>query len=209
MFSADYYPPAEGEGGWRTLVTVNSPPGAQSKAEIHRNTGLHWDKLADAWHYATRFEGPHSVVVIRHGWIAAEWRNFEEPRGVASVTKSLTGMALAKLFDQGRLKPDDFAWHYLPPEWAAADPARKRIRIRDMMTMSSGLDPYDGPYRDHAAYAELIMNRKVEAPPGRVWCYNSAPIDQLSLIVERVSGVRTSELFKRDIASPIGLDDFE
>jgi CubicO group peptidase (beta-lactamase class C family) len=207
--AADYFPPAESAAGWRSLVTVNIEPDPAAKREIQANAGLDWDLLANAWNYAASFEGIHSVVVIRHGWIAAEWRNFDEPRGIASCTKSLTGMALARLFDQGRLKPDDPAWKYLPAEWASAEPARKRVRIRDMMTMSSGLDPYDGPYRDQAAYAELIMNRKVEAPPGKVWCYNSAPIDQMSLIVERASGAKMGGFFQREIGTPIDLGEFE
>jgi len=148
------------------------------------------------------------MVVIRRGWVAGEWGNFDEPRGIASCTKSLTGIAVAKLIDERKLSPDDFAWRYLPAEWADAEPERKRVRIGHMMTMSSGLDPYDGPYRDEAAYAEVIMSRKVEAAPGQVWSYNSAPVDQLSLIVEKLSGRKMSEFFRAAIGSRIGMGEF-
>jgi CubicO group peptidase (beta-lactamase class C family) len=207
--AADYFPPPESEGGWRAMVLPNSEPGIDAKRAIRSQTGLDWDSLAESWRYASGFDGPHSVVVIRRGWIAAEWRNFDDPRGIASCTKSLTGMAVAKLFDEGRLKPEDPAWKFLPADWSTGEPARKKVRIRDMMTMSSGLDPYDGPYRDQAAYAELIMNRKVEAAPGKVWCYNSAPVDQLSLIVERVAGLKMADYFQRAIGQPIQLGGFE
>jgi len=98
LLSAAYFPPPESEGGWRSGAA---------------EAGFDRARLEEAWRYCLRFEGPHSVLIIRNGWIAAEWRNFEDPRSIASCTKSLTGVALAKLFTSGRLTPDDFAWRHL------------------------------------------------------------------------------------------------
>jgi len=60
---------------------------------------------------------------------------------------------MAKLFDlsdAGKLtkyiKMDDEAWQFLPSKWIKAEPERKHIKIRNMLTMTSGLTPYDGPY---------------------------------------------------------------
>jgi CubicO group peptidase (beta-lactamase class C family) len=203
--AADSFPPP---GEWRSLVRANQEASGEEIAAVRRETGLDWEALKEGWRYCLEFEGPHSVLVIRRGWIAGEWNNFDEPRGIASCTKSLTGIAVAKLIDERRLSPDDYAWRYLPPEWASSEPERKRVRIGHMMTMSSGLDPYDGPYRDEAAYAQVIMSRKVEAEPGRVWSYNSAPVDQLSLIVEKVTGRKMSDFFKETIGARIGLAEF-
>ncbi len=205
----DYFPAPERDGGWRSLVTVNVPVASVQKRAIAERARLDWDKLEDAWNYCRGFDGPHSVLIIRHGWIAGEWRTFDEPRGIASCTKSLTGIAVAKLIAEGRLKPDDPVWPLLPREWAEAEPARKRVRVRHMMTMSSGLDPYDGPYRDAEAYSKLILERSVEAPPGSLWCYNSAPVDQLSLVVEKLAGQTMARFFQAGIGRPIGLADFE
>src|SRR5687767_10493367 len=73
-----------------------------------------------------------------------------------------------------------------------------------MLTMSSGLDPYDGPYQDLPAYNQIIVTREVEAEPGRVWAYASAPVDLLSLVVEDVSGQLMGDFFNEHIAGPIG-----
>jgi CubicO group peptidase (beta-lactamase class C family) len=204
-----YFPAPERDGGWRALVTVNVAPSEEQKRAVRERARLEWDKIEQAWDYCRGFEGPHSVLIVRHGWIAGEWRTFEEPRGIASCTKSLTGVAVAKLIAQGKLKLNDPAYKFLPPEWAAAESARKQVRIRHMMTMSSGLDPYDGPYRDAEAYAKLILDRRVEAAPGTVWCYNSAPVDQFSLIVEKLTGQTMSRFFQAEIGRPIGLGGFE
>ena len=130
---------------------------------------------------------------------------------IASCTKSLTAVAMAKLFDlsdSGRFSTpigiDDYAYRYLPESWAAEEPERKRIKIRHLMTMSSGLEAYDGPYGDLDAYAETVVTRRVVAPPGQVWEYSSAPVDLLSLIIEKVSGKTERDFFNQEINAAIG-----
>ena len=61
---------------------------------------------------------------------------------------------MAKLFDLSDTEKltkhvdiDDEVWQFLPSKWAEAEPERKRILIRNMITMTSGLTPYDGPYK--------------------------------------------------------------
>jgi CubicO group peptidase (beta-lactamase class C family) len=73
-----------------------------------------------------------------------------------------------------------------------------------MLTMSSGLVPYDGPYRDLDAYGRTILTQEVEAAPGTVWAYASAPVDLLSLVVEDVSGKILGDFFNEQIAAAIG-----
>ncbi|MBI3465450.1 MAG: serine hydrolase [Planctomycetes bacterium] len=206
-----YFPPPESRGGWRTLVTANEAPSAEQKARIRELAGLDWDGLHEAWKYCAGFGGRSSVVVIRHGWLAGEWFNYDTPHGIASCTKSLTALSTAKLCElsaAGEFKKkidfDSPAWKYLPASWSEQDPRRKAIALRHMLTMSSGLDPYDGPYRDLDAYGQTILTQQVEAPPGTVWAYASAPVDLLSLVVEDVSGKLLSDFFNEQIAAPIG-----
>jgi CubicO group peptidase (beta-lactamase class C family) len=206
-----YYPPPESQGGWRTLVTVNEAPSAEGKARIREAAGLEWDRLHDAWTYSTSLGGPSSMVVVRHGWIAGEWRNYQNLRGIASCTKSLTGLSVARLCELSAagktsksISLDSPAWTYLPAAWGQEEPRRKQITIRHLLTMSSGLDPYDGPYQDLEAYAKLILDRKVEAEPGKLWAYSSSAVDLLSLIVEDVTGQLMADFFNEQIARPIG-----
>jgi CubicO group peptidase (beta-lactamase class C family) len=214
--AADYFPPAEGQGGWRALVSPNEAPSAEQKARIRETAGLDWDRLNEAWVYSKSFGGPSSALVIRHGWIAGEWFTDTNKRGIASCTKSLTALAIAKLCElsaEGRFKKtitfEDPAWKYLPPSWAEEDPRRKAIVIRHMLTMSSGLDPYDGPYQDLDAYGKIILTRQFEAEPGKVWAYASAPVDLLSLVVEDVSGQLLGDFLNEQIARPIGAAPIE
>jgi CubicO group peptidase (beta-lactamase class C family) len=207
---AQYAPPSESQGGWRTLVPLNGTPSAAQKADVLSKAGLDWDKLRDAWAYTSGFGGANSVLVIRNGWIAGEWSTFSGTTSIASCQKSLTSLALAKVFDLSAagktlkaIGPDSFAYLYLPATWGNAEPARKQVRLRHLLTMSSGLAPFDGPYD---AYTEsLVLSRRVEAAPEKVWAYSSSEVDVLSLIVENVTGKTLQAFFTQEIAGPIGL----
>jgi CubicO group peptidase (beta-lactamase class C family) len=174
--------------------------------------GLDWDRLADVWAYVRGFDVPNSLLIVRNGWVAGEWSNYSDPRGIASCTKSLTGLSMAKLFDLSdagktsrRVGPEDFAHAYLPGSWAR-DPRMKDIRIRHLLTMSSGLAPYDGPYpKTGTEYFDIVLSTGFEAAPGTVWAYASVPIDLMSLVIQTVTGQTEKEFFDREIGGPIGL----
>jgi CubicO group peptidase (beta-lactamase class C family) len=204
-----YFPPPESQGGWHSLVSANAVATPEQKTAVQERTGLDWDKLLEAWTYCTSFEGSHSLLVIRHGWIAAEWHNFTQPRGIASCTKSVTGIAVARLFDmsdRGLLKKkiglDDFVYRYVPASWGDDEPARRKIQLRHLLTMTSGLTPYDGPYKDD--YETQVFAQHVEAPPGTVWAYASVPVDLLSYVIEDATGRTLGEFFNDEIGSAIG-----
>ena len=175
------FPPPEAQGGWRSLVPANEVPSAAEKKAVLDRTGLEWDKLAAAWNHLQGFGGSNGLLVIRNGWIAAEWDNIRRPIPIHSCTKSLTGLALAKLFDlsdAGQLAKkiglESFAYDFLPATWGQADPRRKLIRIKHLMTMSSGLFAWDGG-RDLEGLSrwDYFLTRPVVAAPGKVWAYNS------------------------------------
>ena len=207
-----YYPPPEKQGGWRSLVMVNQEPTEAQKEAILATTSLSWDRLREVWAYCQGYGGPHNVLVIRHSWIAGEWQDDAETEngiGIASCTKSLTGLAMARLFDlsdAGRLPKrihiDDEAWRYLPASWIEAEPARKQIRLSHLLTMSSGLTPFDGPAPGD--YLETMFAQHVEAAPGTVWAYSSTSVDLLSLVIENVTGQTLGAFFNAEIDAAIG-----
>ncbi|MBM4037165.1 MAG: hypothetical protein FJ290_01510 [Planctomycetes bacterium] len=105
----EYIPPPEAQGGWRALVRPNQAATADEQRAVREKAGLDWPKLKEAQDYCASFGVPNHLLVIRHGWLAAEWHNFAEPRGIASCTKSLTALAMARLFDLSDAGYRDFA----------------------------------------------------------------------------------------------------
>src|SRR3954451_14109428 len=68
-----YFPPSEDQGGWRTLLPASGEPSADQKANIRKVAGCNWDKLAEAWSLNAESPGATGLIVIRNGYIVAEW----------------------------------------------------------------------------------------------------------------------------------------
>ena len=209
-----YYPPPESKGGWRTLVTKNAAPTVAQKSAVLNAAGLDTDDIVDAWNYVKSMGQRQSLIVIRHGWIVGEW-DYVGVGPVNSSTKSLTGLALAKLFelsDAGRLPKkiglvrqvgyDDLAYKYLPDAWGASDPRKKLIKVRDLPTMCSGLEAMDRGIRD----LDMALALPVVHPPETVDQYSSASVMVEGMVIENASGQNLKSFFRQYISDPIGAE---
>src|SRR5262245_9652130 len=119
----------------------------------------------------------HSVLVLRGGETIAEWyfAGADEVRGsprgsvsfdaaslhdVRSVTKSVVSMLVGVALADGKIKSlDETALSYFPEYPQLRTPDRLRIRVRDLMSMTSGLkwDENTYPYTD-ARNSETAMD---------------------------------------------------
>jgi len=203
-----YYPPPESKAGWRMLVTKNAVPTADQKSAVWNATGLDTDHLVDAWKYVESLGQRQSLLVIRHGWIVGEW-DYVGVGPVNSATKSLTGLALAKLLelsDAGRLPRkigyDDLAYRYLPAAWGDSDPRKKLIKVRDLPTMCSGLEAMDRGIRD----LDMALALPVAHPPETVDQYSSASVMLEGMVIENASGQSLKSFFRQHISEPIGAE---
>lgn len=199
------YPASESSGGWRSLVSRNVTPSVAQRAEILARTGIDWDLLRIAEDYSEAL-APSDVLVIRNGWIAGEWGT-AAPQLVASATKSLTGLAIAKLLDLsdagGLSRPiglQSLAYQYLPSAFGASDPLKQQIRLEHLLTMSSGIRPADP---DDLALEERLAY-PMDAAPGTEWVYSSLPPNLLSVIAQGLSGQTLASFFNTQIASRTG-----
>jgi len=203
--SDPYYPAPESGGGWRSLVTINATPSSGDKANILAVTGIDWDLLKVARDYSEAL-APGTVLVIRNGWVAGEWGSTGGQR-VASVTKSFTGLAMAKLMDMsdaGQLAQtigfQSLAHLYLPAAFGDSDPLKQQIRIEHLMTMSSGIQPEDP---DDLTEQDRLT-QPMDASPETEWVYSSLPPNLLSMILQGLSGQTLGTFFNSNIASAIG-----
>lgn len=85
---SDYYPPPESGGGWRWLRTAE---------EVRGDGGFDAERLQLACEHNARFDASSAVVIVRNGYLVAEW--YENSAlattryDVWSCTKSFTGTA--------------------------------------------------------------------------------------------------------------------
>lgn len=202
-----YFPAAN--TSWRSLVTRNVAPSVNGKQDIKNKTGINWDKLKLAADYSNKYatNNTSGVLVIKNGWIVGEWGSIDA-RNVASISKSLTGMAIAKLMNMSTTTLSDKAHLHLPSEWITSQPAnnkpsKKNITLEDLMTMTSGLIPNDKPTAPQ--YAGQVLTTAVKVAPGLEWTYSSLPVDLLSLVIENDTKKTLEKFFNEQIGSKIGI----
>ncbi len=172
--------------------------------------GLDWDHLKSAWDYTQQFQTGGSMIVIRDDWVAFEWGNTSSANSAASVTKSLTAMAAARIFDlsdTGQLGTiisiDSKVADYLPSTWNPDDIRRNDITIRQLLTLSSGIAPWDQP-NDPGYTESFILGRSIQSPPGSTWSYSSLSIDLASIAMQSAAGATVATVLNLDILGPIG-----
>src|SRR4051794_11659769 len=68
-----YFPPAEDQGGWRSLLPEAGDPTGDDKAKIRDVVGVDWDRLKAAWDHNAAAPGASGLLVIRKGFIVGEW----------------------------------------------------------------------------------------------------------------------------------------
>jgi CubicO group peptidase (beta-lactamase class C family) len=145
--------------------------------------------------------GTRALLVVRRGKIAYEWYapgvDANRRHGTASLAKSLVaGMSLLVAIQDGRLKPDDPAWRYIPA-WKN-HPRKSRITIRHLATHSSGIEDaeQDGiPHMELPGWKGAFWRRKPDpisialeqAPvvfaPGTGYAYSNPGMAALSYAI--------------------------
>ncbi|MHA4843261.1 serine hydrolase domain-containing protein [Flavitalea antarctica] len=132
---------------------------------------------------------------------------------VASMSKSVTAMAILKLRDQGRLSLEDKARKYIPAlalqEYVTAD--APEITIRHLLTHSAGF-PEDNPWGDRQLAdtdKDLmdLLNKKItfSNPPGVSYEYSNLGFALLGKIISVVSGRPYQQYIHDEIFLPLGM----
>ena len=157
-----------------------------------------------------------------------------------SGTKVVTMAAVLQLVEQGRLRLDDELCQYLPefehmmvsdvyplvgengfPAWpdenTPCHPARNKLYIHDLMSMTAGFS-YDldaAPIKAVLAENPLATTREVVAAmakmpllfePGTHWSYGLGH-DVLAAVIEVVTGESFGEYLRKHIFQPLGIAD--
>ena len=140
----------------------------------------------------------------------------------ASITKTMTAIAILQLRDRGKLSLDDAAVRYVPElrqvhdEFGPVD----EITIRDLLTHSAGFRnptwPWDcdqgkncewQPFepRKWAQVAAMLPYTQVAFKPGSRWGYSNLGYVFLGQIVERLSGDDFEVYIDKNILMPLGM----
>jgi len=130
-----------------------------------------------------------------------------------SVAKSIVSLMIGCLIDEGKIKSVEQPITDFLPDFKNSNGFN--LRIKDLLTMSSGLDWNEGYsslfsptteayYGSHLADQVLSLNVKEE--PGKVFNYQSCNTQLLSLVIEKVTGKTLSEFASEKLWKPLGAE---
>jgi len=202
------------------------------------SVGLHAPRLESLTRdiRAGKYSNIHSLLVVRHGKLAVEqyFVGNDERRGepigkirfdartlhdVRSVSKSVTS-ALAGI----ALTPADLdkpVLEELPQYRDLQTPQRMAIRVRDLLSMTSGLEwdefrhPYGNPLNSESAMdrasdrPRFVLQQHIIAERGTQFQYSGGDTTVIAKILEQRTGMPLDEYAKRMLFGPLGIVRFE
>ena len=160
---------------------------------------------------AVAIVGTRSGILARYAVGTLNWGSSPAPDertlwDLASLTKviALTS-AVMHLSQQGKLDVEAPVQRYLP-EWRG--PHKDRVRVKDLLTHSSGMPSWRPLYKETETRAEalrLVLSTPLDTTPGARMVYSDLGAILLGQIVERVSGVPLERYVTRHILEPLGM----
>ena len=152
-----------------------------------------------------------------YGMADLEWEAPVKPDTLfqsGSVGKQFTAAAIMMLVEEGKVGLDDSVQKYFPD----APQSWKDIRIRNLLTHTSGLAEYesdergkpDGPFYLRLDFTEAQLYKKItELPidfkPGEKWSYRNTNYVLLGFLIHRVTGKFYGDFLKERIFAPLGM----
>jgi CubicO group peptidase (beta-lactamase class C family) len=133
-----------------------------------------------------------------------------------SAAKSFVSTLVGIAIDEGLIGSiEDPVTKYLP-ELAARDGEFRRITLRDLLTMSSGIRYEEGSFPslgdDTYTYygvdlRDVALNRtRIEGPPGLAFHYNNYNPLLLGLVLERTTKTSVSDFMATSLWQPLGAE---
>jgi serine-type D-Ala-D-Ala carboxypeptidase/endopeptidase len=161
-----------------------------------------------------------SIGVIEHGVRRVFSYGTAKPDSIfeiGSMTKTFTGLILAQMVEQGKVKIDEPVRELLPAG-TVTKPTGPEITLLDLATQHSGLprmpdnfNPADGknPYADyHAANLFAFIGKHgVAVPAGASFLYSNLGFGLLGQSLSVRAGTPYPELLKTEVTVPLALAD--
>lgn len=128
---------------------------------------------------------------------------------IASISKCITGIALAKMVEEGEVDLDASFYKYVPYY-----PKKKYdFSLRQLAGHTAGIRAYRGkefalniPFSIKESI-EIFKNDPLIFEPGQGYLYNSFDFVLLSLAMEEVAGVPFEDYVKEKILDPLGMSN--
>lgn len=159
----------------------------------------------------------HSIMLLRHGKVAAEMWNApyrpEAPHELFSLSKSFTSAAIGFARQEGKLRLDDTIASFFPEKLPEhPDPRFLRMTVRHLLTMSSGHDRCALCYmidQSEPDFVKSFFRSPLVYEPGSRFVYNSGATYMLSALIRRITGENLTGYLRPRLFAPLGFGERE
>jgi serine beta-lactamase-like protein LACTB, mitochondrial len=129
---------------------------------------------------------------------------------IASISKSITAIAIMQLVETGRINLDESALKYIP----YLPSPRKQFTVRQLLNHTAGIRSYRENEFDSKNYFSstrdvvlYIMKDSLEFNPGERYLYSTLGYNLLAAIIENISGLDYADYLKLYIFDPAGMEN--
>ena len=152
--------------------------------------------------------GADVCLVVHRGAIVQEVYapTYRVPTYAMSSTKSITGLLVGLLIDDGKIKSIDAPVCTYVPEWCAG--RRSQVTLRHLLSMTSGLPRmYDEGVASTNDKNPFVIGLSPTGEPGKAWAYSNEGVQLLSPVLDRAAGEPIQTYAQRRLFGPLGMKD--
>jgi len=224
------------QAGLAAVLMLTLPANAAA-APIHKS-GNAYEPLKDRIR-AGEFPNVHSLIIERNGRRVGEsyFAGPDERDGKAigtvtfnantlhdirSISKSIVSLLFGIAVSDGAIKSlDTPVLDYFPEYTDLRDAQHLKIRLRDLLSMTSGLAWDEETYsytdaRNSEAMVDAapdryhyILSRAIEAQPGTRWRYSGGDVQLIAEVIARATKTRIDTYAETKLFAPLGIVHFE
>ena len=168
------------------------------------------------------YENVLSMLIVKDGKLVHEVYSPYVQRNtlhwMASITKTITSTLIGIAIDRGFIESADSTLQKLLPQFAEhfTDPLKKKIALKHIMSMTSGLDwneqvSYNNPDNSEWQMVEsedwinYVVSKPAKDEPGTVFNYNTGGIHLLSEVIKSATGMYAHEFAEKYFLHPMGI----
>ena len=180
-------------------------PGTEWDHVDPAQAGWSTDDLAHA-HAWSDFIHSSADMIIQHGAIVAEWGDTTKRMELASVRKSLLNALIGIAVERLQIDLDtNLATLGIDDNAPSLTAEEKSATVRELLEARSGV--YHPALYETPGMAASRPPRGSHAP-GTFWYYNNWDFNTLGAIYLHATGSSVFDAFEREIAAPIGMQDY-
>ena len=155
----------------------------------------------------------HGVLILKNGKMIAEAAFGGYDQKVWHIThsecKSITGLAVGMLIDEGKLKLDDRIIDIFATRVSKINQLTHRnMTVKHLLTMTSGVTFNEAGSVTEMDWVKCFLESAVLKEPGTSFQYNSMNTYMLACAIKQITGQGLVDYLKPRLFEPLGISNF-